>query len=102
MNTRCVAGVDQGAYDMFTGSDIHGATLGTLEWAASDRRSRAAVRAASGAGYLSQRSRLDAAAEQALGARYVRRRTLQQADHLMLVLRIRASRTTPSVRQSWR
>ena len=76
------------AYDMFTGSDIHGSTLGILGMG---RIGQAiARRGAMGFGMqviYHNRSRLDAATEQALCARYVAKsELLQQADHLVLVL----------------
>ena len=76
------------AYDMFTGSDIHGATLGVLGMG---RIGQAiARRGALGFGMkviYHNRSRLPQAVEQALGARWVDKPTLlAQADHLVLVL----------------
>jgi len=76
------------SYDMFTGSDIHGATLGVLGMG---RIGQAiARRGALGFGMkvvYHNRSRLDAATEAELGARYVDKETLlREADHLVLVL----------------
>ena len=76
------------AYDMFTGSDVHGATLAILGMG---RIGQAiARRGAAGFGMkviYHNRSRLPAEAEAALGARYVDKATLlAQADHLVLVL----------------
>ncbi len=75
-------------YDMFTGSDIHGSTLGILGMG---RIGQAiARRGAHGFGMqviYHNRSRLDAATEKTLSARYVSKdELLQQADHLVLVL----------------
>jgi glyoxylate/hydroxypyruvate/2-ketogluconate reductase len=76
------------AYDMFTGSDVHGATLGILGMG---RIGRAiARRGALGFGMkvvYHNRSRLPREEEVALGALYVDKATLlAQADHLVLVL----------------
>ncbi len=76
------------SYDMFTGSDVHGATLGILGMG---RIGQAiARRGALGFGMkvvYHNRSRLPADTEAALGARYVSKaELLTQADHLMLVL----------------
>ena len=76
------------SYDMFAGSDIHGATLGILGMG---RIGQAiARRGALGFGMkviYHNRSRLDAAIESQLGARYVSKTDLlAQADHLVLVL----------------
>jgi gluconate 2-dehydrogenase len=76
------------AYDMFTGSDVHGATLGILGMG---RIGQAiARRGALGFGMrviYHNRSRLPAATESALNARYVdKAELLAQADHLVLVL----------------
>ena len=76
------------SYDMFTGSDIHGATLGVLGMG---RIGQAiARRGALGFGMkviYHNRSRLDAATEAELGARYVDKEALlREADHLVLVL----------------
>ena len=74
--------------DMFAGAEVHGSTLGILGMG---RIGQAiARRAAHGFGMpviYHNRSRLDAATEVDLGARYVSKtELLQQADHLMLVL----------------
>lgn len=74
--------------DLFAGADVHGATLGILGMG---RIGQAiARRAAHGFDMpviYHNRSRLDAATEAKLGARYVSKtELLQQADHLMLVL----------------
>jgi glyoxylate/hydroxypyruvate/2-ketogluconate reductase len=76
------------AYDMFTGSDVHGATLGILGMG---RIGQAiARRGALGFGMqvlYHNRSRLAPEVEGAIGARYVDKPTLlAQADHLVLVL----------------
>ena len=76
------------AYDQFTGSDVHGATLGLLGMG---RIGRAiAKRGALGFGMqviYHNRSRLDPALEAESGARYVSKaELLAQADHLVLVL----------------
>jgi gluconate 2-dehydrogenase len=76
------------AYDMFTGSDVHGATLGILGMG---RIGQAiARRGALGFGMrviYHNRSRLPAEVEAVLGARYVDKAALlAQADHLVLVL----------------
>jgi glyoxylate/hydroxypyruvate/2-ketogluconate reductase len=76
------------SYDMFTGSDIHGATLGVLGMG---RIGQAiARRGALGFGMnviYHNRSRLDAATEAELKASYVDKTTLlREADHLVLVL----------------
>ncbi len=76
------------SYDMFTGSDIHGATLGVLGMG---RIGQAiARRGALGFGMkviYHNRSRLDAATEAELKASYVdKTRLLREADHLVLVL----------------
>ena len=76
------------AYDMFTGSDIHGATLGVLGMG---RIGQAiARRGALGFGMkviYHNRSRLDPATEAELKASYVDKDTLlREADHLVLVL----------------
>jgi gluconate 2-dehydrogenase len=76
------------AYDMFTGSDVHGATLGILGMG---RIGQAiARRGALGFGMrvvYHNRSRLPAATEAELGARYLNKADLlAQADHLVLVL----------------
>ena len=76
------------AYDMFTGSDVHGATLGILGMG---RIGQAiARRGALGFGMkviYNNRSRLPAEKEAPLGARFVDKATLlREADHLVLVL----------------
>ena len=76
------------SYDMFTGSDVHGATLAILGMG---RIGQAiARRGALGFGMrviYHNRSRLDAAIETQLGARYVDKATLlREADHLVLVV----------------
>jgi glyoxylate/hydroxypyruvate/2-ketogluconate reductase len=75
-------------YDMFNGSDVHGATLGILGMG---RIGQAiAKRGALGFGMqviYHNRSRLDSAVETTLNARYVsKNELLAQADHLVLVL----------------
>ncbi len=80
-------------YDMFAGSDVHGATLGILGMG---RIGQAiARRGALGFGMkviYHNRSRLPAADESPLGARYVDKATLlREADHLVLVLPYSAS-----------
>ncbi|MBP6777974.1 MAG: D-glycerate dehydrogenase [Piscinibacter sp.] len=76
------------SYDMFTGSDVHGATLAILGMG---RIGQAiARRGALGFGMrviYHNRSRLDEAVEAQLGARYVDKPTLlREADHLVLVV----------------
>jgi gluconate 2-dehydrogenase len=76
------------SYDMFTGSDVHGATLGILGMG---RIGQAiARRGALGFGMkvlYHNRSRLTPEQEAPLGARYVDKATLlREADHLVLVL----------------
>ncbi len=76
------------SYDMFTGSDIHGATLGILGMG---RIGQAiARRGAHGFGMrviYHNRSKLDAAVETECRASYVsKEHLLQQADHLMIVV----------------
>ena len=76
------------AYDMFTGSDVHGATLGILGMG---RIGQAiARRGALGFGMkviYHNRSRLAPELEAPLGARHVDKATLlREADHLVLVL----------------
>ena len=76
------------AIDMFTGSDVHGATLAILGMG---RIGQAiARRGALGFGMkviYHNRSRLDAAAEAPLNARYIDREALfREADHLVLVV----------------
>lgn len=76
------------SYDMLTGSDVHGATLGVLGMG----RIGQAIARRGALGFAMRviyhnRSRLDAAIESALGARYVDKETLlREADHLVLVL----------------
>lgn len=75
-------------HDMFAGADVHGATLGVLGMG---RIGQAiARRGALGFGMpviYHNRSRLDPAIEQQLGAHYVAKdELLRQADHLVLVL----------------
>jgi len=76
------------SYDMFTGSDVHGATLGILGMGRIGQG--IARRGALGFGMrviYHNRSRLAAALEAPLGARYVDKATLlREADHLVLVL----------------
>jgi gluconate 2-dehydrogenase len=81
------------AYDMFTGSDVHGATLGILGMG---RIGQAiARRGALGFGMkviYHNRSRLSPEQEAPIGARYVDKATLlREADHLVLVLPYSAS-----------
>ena len=76
------------SYDMFAGADVHGATLGVLGMG---RIGQAiARRGALGFGMpviYHNRSRLDAAIEQQLGARWVEKTTLlREADHLVIVV----------------
>ena len=76
------------SYDMFTGSDVHGATLGILGMG---RIGQAiARRGALGFGMkviYHNRSRLAAAAEEPLRSRYVGREALfGEADHLVIVV----------------
>jgi gluconate 2-dehydrogenase len=76
------------SYDMFTGSDVHGATLGILGMG---RIGQAiARRGVLGFGMklvYHNRSRLDAATEAPLAARYVSKEDLfREADHLVIVL----------------
>jgi gluconate 2-dehydrogenase len=76
------------SYDMLTGSDVHGATLGILGMG---RIGQAiARRGVHGFGMrlvYHNRSRLPAETEAVLGARYVDKQTLlREADHLVLVL----------------
>ena len=76
------------AYDMFTGSDIHGATLGILGMGRIGQG--IARRGALGFGMrviYHNRSRLSAEQEAPIAARYVDKATLlREADHLILVL----------------
>ncbi len=76
------------SYDLFAGADVHGATLGVLGMG---RIGQAiARRGALGFGMpviYHNRSRLDAAIEQQLGARWVDKADLlRQADHLVIVV----------------
>jgi gluconate 2-dehydrogenase len=76
------------SYDMFIGSDVHGATLGILGMG---RIGQAiARRGVNGFGMklvYHNRSRLDAAIEAPLGARHVGKEALfREADHLVIVL----------------
>jgi len=78
----------QWRYDLFAGADVHGATLGVLGMG---RIGQAiARRGALGFGMpviYHNRSRLDAAIESQLGARWVDKATLlRESDHLVLVL----------------
>ena len=77
-----------GIFDMFAGSDVHGATLGILGMGRIGRA--VARRGALGFGMqviYHNRSRLTAEAEAESGARYVDKETLlREADHLVLVL----------------
>lgn len=75
-------------YDMFTGAEVHGSTLGIIGMG---RIGQAiAKRAAHGFGMqviYHNRSRLDAASEASIKARYVsKEELLKTADHVMLVL----------------
>jgi glyoxylate/hydroxypyruvate/2-ketogluconate reductase len=77
------------SYDMFTGSDVHGATLGILGMG----RIGQAIAKRGALGFdmrviYHNRSRLDASTEAALnGARYVSKEDLlRNSDHLVLVL----------------
>jgi glyoxylate/hydroxypyruvate/2-ketogluconate reductase len=76
------------SYDMFTGSDVHGATLGILGMGRIGQG--IARRGALGFGMkviYHNRSRLPAEAEAPLGARWVDKATLlRESDHLVLVL----------------
>ena len=76
------------SYDMFTGSDVHGATLGILGMGRIGQG--IARRGALGFGMkviYHNRSRLDPQQEQPIGARYVDKATLlRDSDHLALVL----------------
>jgi gluconate 2-dehydrogenase len=81
------------SYDMFAGSDIHGATLGILGMGRIGQG--IARRGAHGFGMnviYHNRSKLDAATEAACKARYVsKEELLKSADHLILVLPYSAS-----------
>lgn len=76
------------SYDMFTGGDVHGATLGILGMGRIGQG--IARRGALGFGMkviYHNRSRLPAEQEAPIGARWVDKATLlKQADHLVLVL----------------
>ncbi len=76
------------AYDMFTGPDVHGATLGILGMGRIGQG--VAHRGALGFGMkviYHNRSRLPAEQEAPIGARWVDKATLlREADHLVLVL----------------
>jgi gluconate 2-dehydrogenase len=76
------------SYDMFTGPDVHGATLGILGMGRIGQG--IARRGALGFGMkviYHNRSRLPPAAEAPIGARWVDKPTLlREADHLVLVL----------------
>ena len=76
------------SYDMFAGSDVHGSTLGILGMGRIGQG--IARRGALGFGMkviYHNRSRLDAAIESELNARYVsKEELLKSADHLVLVL----------------
>ncbi len=76
------------SYDMFSGAEVHGSTLGIIGMG---RIGQAiARRAALGFGMqviYHNRSRLDAATEEATKSRYVgKQELLQSADHVMLVV----------------
>ncbi len=75
-------------YDMFSGSDIHGSTLGIIGMGRIGQG--IAKRGAHGFGMkviYHNRSRLDAATEAACGASYVsKEELLRTADHVMLVV----------------
>jgi gluconate 2-dehydrogenase len=76
------------SYDMYTGSDVHGATLGILGMG----RIGQAIARRGAHGFCMRviyhnRSRLDASLEAPLGARYVDKPTLlREADHLVIVV----------------
>jgi gluconate 2-dehydrogenase len=76
------------SFDMFAGADVHGSTLGILGMGRIGQG--IARRGALGFGMkviYHNRSRLDAAVEAELGARYVsKEELLETADHLVLVL----------------
>lgn len=78
----------QWSYDMFMGSDVHGSTLGILGMGRIGQA--VARRGAHGFGMqviYHNRSRLDAATEASVKARYVSKADLfAQADHIVLVL----------------
>ncbi|OYU86700.1 MAG: D-glycerate dehydrogenase, partial [Burkholderiales bacterium PBB5] len=75
-------------YDLFAGADVHGATLGVLGMGRIGQA--VARRGALGFGMpviYHNRSRLDAAIEQQLGARWVSKdELLRQVDHLVIVV----------------
>ncbi|WP_298234809.1 D-glycerate dehydrogenase [uncultured Azohydromonas sp.] len=79
---------DRWAYDMFAGSDLHGATLGILGMGRIGQG--IARRGALGFGMqviYHNRSRLPADQEAPIGARYVDKETLlREADHLVVVV----------------
>jgi gluconate 2-dehydrogenase len=79
---------DRWRYDMFAGAEVHGSTLGLLGMGRIGQG--IAKRGAHGFGMqviYHNRSRLDAATEQACGARWVSKADLlAQSDHLVLVL----------------
>ncbi|WP_157264689.1 2-hydroxyacid dehydrogenase [Azohydromonas aeria] len=79
---------DRWAYDMFAGSDLHGATLGILGMGRIGQG--IARRGALGFGMkvvYHNRSRLPAEAEAPLGARWVDKEALlREADHLVIVV----------------
>ncbi len=76
------------SYDLFAGADVHGATLGVLGMG----RIGQAIARRGALGFAMpviyhNRSRLDPAIEQQLGARWVGKdELLQQADHLVIVV----------------
>lgn len=76
------------AYDMLTGPDVHGATLGILGMGRIGQA--VARRGALGFGMrviYHNRSRLDPAVEQRFGARYVSKQDLlRESDHLVIVV----------------
>ena len=76
------------SYDLFAGADVHGATLGVLGMG---RIGQAVARRGKGGFGMKvlyhNRSRLDAASEQQLGAQWVaKEELLQRADHLVIVV----------------
>jgi len=79
---------DRWSYDMFAGSDVHGATLGIIGMGRIGQG--IAKRGAHGFGMnviYNNRSRLDAETEAACKARFVtKEELLRTADHVMLVL----------------
>jgi gluconate 2-dehydrogenase len=81
------------AYDMFTGSDVHGATLGILGMG----RIGQAIARRGALGFdmnviYHNRSRLDAAVEAPIRARWVDKATLlRESDHLVIVVPYSAS-----------